>query len=90
MKLIQTLREKLDLVKTFNIRYGELKEVCSQAPKLQNYVERLKDSQEYQELESEVKSEVKRTLLDNKKLLQNALFSILLALRKPTRKIPYS
>jgi hypothetical protein len=28
-----------------------------------------------------VRSEVKRTLLDNRKLLQNALFSILLALR---------
>ena len=40
-----------------------------------------KNGQDYQELESIVRREVEKTLLDNKKLLQNALFSILLALR---------
>jgi DNA-binding protein Fis len=75
-------KEKLDLVKkTFNIKYEELKEVCSQAQKLQNYVEQFIEGQDYQELESVVRNEVEKTLLDNKKLLQNALFSILLALR---------
>ena len=75
-------KEKLDSVKkTFNIKYEELKEACSQAQKLQNYVEQFKDGQDYQELESVVRNEVEKTLLDNKKLLQNALFSILLALR---------
>ena len=75
-------KEKLDLVKkTFNIKYEELKEACSQAQKLRDYVEQFKDGQDYQELESIVRSEVEKTLLDKKKLLQNALFSILLALR---------
>ena len=75
-------KEKLDSVKkTFNIKYEELKEACSQTQKLQNYVEQFKEGQDYQELESIVRSEVEKTLLDNKKLLQNALFSILLALR---------
>ena len=75
-------KEKLDLVKkTFNIKYEELKEACSQTQKLQNCIEQFKDGQDYQELESVVRNEVEKTLLDNKKLLQNALFSILLALR---------
>ena len=75
-------KEKLDLVKkTFNIKYEELKEACSQTQKLQNYVEQFKEGQDYQELESVVRNEVEKTLSDNKKLLQNALFSILLALR---------
>jgi DNA-binding protein Fis len=81
-KEIISTREKLDLVKkTFNIKYEELKEGCSQLQRLQNYVEQFKDGQDYQELESIVRSEVEKTLLDNKKLLQNAFFSILLALR---------
>jgi hypothetical protein len=46
-----------------------------------DYVEQFIEGQDYQELESIVRSEVKRTLLDNEKPLQNALFSILLALR---------
>jgi hypothetical protein len=75
-------QEKLDLAKkTFNIKYEKLKEMCSQAQKLQNYVEQFIEGQEYQELESVVRNEVEKTLLDNKKLLQNALFSVLLALR---------
>jgi hypothetical protein len=74
--------------KTFEIKYEELKEACSQAQKLQNYVEQLKIGQDYQELESIVRSEVGKTLLDSKKLLQNALFSVLLALRNdPDRYI---
>jgi hypothetical protein len=75
-------KEKLDSVKkTFNIKYEELKEVCSQTQKLQNYVEKFTEGQDYQELESVVGNEVEKALLDNRKLLQNALFSILLALR---------
>jgi|SRR5215216_2982802 len=61
---IQTTQEKLNLVKkTFNVKYGELKEACSQLQKLQNYVEQFKNSQDYQELESIVRSEVGKTLL---------------------------
>lgn len=67
--------------KTFNVKYEELKEVCSQIQKLQNYVEQFIEGQDYQELEFVVRNEVQKTLLNNKKLLQNALFSILLALR---------
>jgi chromosome segregation ATPase len=79
---IEAAQEKLNLVnKTFEVKYEELKEACSQAQKLQNYVEQFKDSQDYQELESTVQSEVGKAVSDNKKLLQNALFSVLLALR---------
>jgi hypothetical protein len=75
-------KEKLDPVKkTFNIKYEELKEACSQIQKLQNYVERFIEGQDYQGFESVVRNEVEKTLLDNKKLLQNALFSVLLAIR---------
>jgi hypothetical protein len=81
-KEISDTQEKLDLVKkTFDIKYEELKEVCSQLQKLQNYVERFKDGQDYQELESFIRKEVGKSLLNNRKLLQNALFSVLLALR---------
>jgi hypothetical protein len=79
---IEAAQEKLNLVnKTFEVKYEELKEACSQAQKLLDYVERFKDSQDYQELESIVQSEVGKAVSDNKKLLQNALFSVLLALR---------
>jgi hypothetical protein len=75
-------KEKLDTVKkTFDIKYEELKEACSQAQKLQGYVEQFIEGQNYQELVSVVRNEVEKTLLDNNKLLQNALFSLLLALR---------
>jgi len=81
-KEISGTQEKLDLVrKTFNMKYGELKEACSQAQKLQNNVEQFKDSQDYKELEAIVRSEVVKTLLDNKNLLQNALVSVIVALR---------
>ena len=79
---ISNTKDKLDVVKkTFNIKYEELKKVCSQLQKLQDYVEQFKNGEYYEELESIVRSDVEKTLLDNKKLLQNALFSILLALR---------
>jgi chromosome segregation ATPase len=79
---ISNTKEKLDTVKeTFNIKYKELKEACSQAQKLQNYVEQFMYGQDYQELESTVRNEVEKILSDNRRLLQNALFSILLALR---------
>src|SRR5215204_7694110 len=58
---IEAAQEKLNLVnKTFEVKYEELKEACSQSQKLQNYVEQFKDSQDYQELESIVKGEVKK------------------------------
>jgi DNA repair exonuclease SbcCD ATPase subunit len=79
---ISNTKEKLDTVKkTFDIKYEELKEACSQAQKLQDYVEQFIEGQDYQELESFVRKEVGKSLLDIRKLLQNALFSILLALR---------
>ena len=56
-------KEKLDSVKkTFNIKYEELKEGCSQTQKLQNYVEQFIEGQDYQELESVVGNEVEKTL----------------------------
>jgi DNA repair ATPase RecN len=52
-KEIEAVREKLNLVnEAFKVKYEELKEVCSQAQKLQNYVEQIKNSQDYQELEA--------------------------------------
>jgi hypothetical protein len=79
---IEAAQEKLNLVnKTFEVKYEELKETCSGAQKLQNYVEQFIEGQDYQELESVVRSEVGKAVSDNKMLLQNALFSILLALR---------
>jgi chromosome segregation ATPase len=81
-KEIEAAQEKLDLVnKTFEVKYEELKEACSRAQKLQNYVEQFIEGQDYQELESVVRNEVGEILSHNKKLLQNALFSVLLALR---------
>jgi hypothetical protein len=81
-KEIEAAQEKLDLVnKTFEVKYKGLKEACSRAQKLQNYVEQFKSSQDYRKFESIVSSEVRKTLLDDRKLLQNALFSVLLALR---------
>jgi hypothetical protein len=81
-KEIEAAQEKLDLVnKTFEVKYEELKEACSRAQKLQNYVEQLIEGQDYQELEPVVRNEVGEILSHNKKLLQNALFSVLLALR---------
>ena len=69
-------REKLELVnKIFNVKYEELKK----AKKLQNYVEQFKNGQDYQELESIVTTEVGKTISDNKKLLQIAFFSVILA-----------
>src|SRR5918996_5126916 len=67
---IEAAQEKLNLVnKTFEVKHEELKEACSQAQKLQNYVEQFKSSQDYRELESVVRNEVEKTLLDNKRLL---------------------
>lgn len=81
-KETRDIQEKLNLVnKTFEAKYEELKEACSQAQKLQNYVEQFKDSQDYQEIESIVQNKVGRTLSDNKMLLQRALVSVIVALR---------
>jgi hypothetical protein len=54
---------------------------CSRAQRLQDYVEQFKEGRDYQEFETTVRNEVGGILSDNKKLLQNALFSVLLALR---------
>jgi hypothetical protein len=79
---IETAQEKLTSVdEAINVKYEELKEVCCQLQKLENYVEEFKNSQDYKELEGIVRSEVVKTLFDNKKLLQNALVSIIVALR---------
>ena len=63
------------------MKYEELKEACSQARKLQNYVEQFKNGQDYQELEATVRSEFGKTLLDNEKLVQNTLVAVVVALR---------
>jgi uncharacterized protein YfkK (UPF0435 family) len=86
---VEAVQEKLNLVnKTFNMKYEELKEACSQAQKLQNYVEQFKNGQDYQELEAIVRSEVGDILTDNKKLLQNVLVSVVVALRnEPDRHL---
>jgi hypothetical protein len=79
---IEAAQEKLNLVnKTFELKYKELKEACSQLQKLQNYIEQFRDEQDYQEVEAIVRSSIEKILIDNKKLLQNTLFSVLLALR---------
>ena len=84
---IDAAQEKLNSVeKTFNMKYEALKEACSQAQRLQNYVERFKSGQDYQELEGIVRSEVGNILVDNKKLLQNALISVIVALRNDPDK----
>ena len=63
------------------MKYEELTEICLQIRKVENYLEKLKEGQDYQELETIVRSEVGKTLLDNKKLLQNVLVSVVVGLR---------
>ena len=86
---VEAVQAKLNLVnKTFNMKYEELKEVYSQLQMLQNYVEQFKNNQDYKELEVTVRSEVGKILLDNKKLLQKALVSVIVALRSdPNRHL---
>ena len=84
---IETTQEKLNSVdKAFNLKYEELTETCSQIQKLENYLEKLKGGQDYQELEAVVRSEVGKTLSDNKKLLQDVLVSVVVALRNDPDK----
>jgi hypothetical protein len=81
-KEIEAAQEKLNSAdRAFNMKYEELNKVYSQARKLQNYVEEFKNGQDYKELEAIVRSELVKTLLDNKNLLQNALVSVIVALR---------
>jgi chromosome segregation ATPase len=62
---IETAQEKLNLAnEASNMKYEELKGVCSQLQMLQNYVEQFKNGQDYQELEAIVRSEVGKTLLE--------------------------
>ena len=64
---IEAAHEKLNLVnKTFEVKYEELKEACSQAQKLQNYVEQFKNSQDYQEIEAIVRSELGKIVSNGK------------------------
>ena len=53
------------------MKYGELNEACSQAQKLQIYVEQFKNSQDYQELKAIVRSEVEKTILEEKNFCIN-------------------
>jgi hypothetical protein len=81
-KEIEAAHEKLNSInKACKVKYEELSETCSQIQRLENYLEKLKGGQGYQELESIVRNKVGEILSDNEKLLQNTLFSILLALR---------
>jgi hypothetical protein len=78
----EAVQERLNSVdKACKMKYEDLTEICLQIRKVENYLEKLKNGQDYKELEAIVRSEVGKTILDNKKLLQNALFSVLLALR---------
>ncbi len=55
---ISSTKEKLDTVKeTFDIKYDELKEVCFQVQKLQDYVEQFIEGQNYQEGASKLSTE---------------------------------
>ena len=84
---IEAVQVKLNLVdKAFNVKYEKLSETCSQIQKVENYLERLKEGQDYQELETIVRSEVGKILLDNKKLLQNVLVSVVVSLRNDPDK----
>jgi len=79
---IETTQEKLSSVtQAFEVKYKELKEACSQAQRLQDYVEQFKNGRDYKEIEAIVRSEVVKSLLDNKNLLQNVLVSVIVALR---------
>jgi hypothetical protein len=68
------------------MKHEELKEAFSQSHWLENYVERFKNGQDYKELEATVRNEVGKSLLDNKKLIQNALISVVVALRNDPDK----
>jgi hypothetical protein len=85
----EAAQEKLNSVdKAFNMKYEELKEGCSQAQRLENYVEQFKNSQDYRELEAIVRNKVAEILLDNRKLLQNVFVSVIVALRnEPDRHL---
>ena len=86
---IKTAQENSNSVnKACKVKHEKLSEICSQIQKLENYLEKLKGGQGYQELEAIVRSEVGEILADNKKLLQNALVSVVVALRNdPNRHL---
>lgn len=67
--------------KAYEAKYAELKEICSQTQKLENYVERFKNSYNYQEIEQITTHKVKG-IIDNKKtLLEHALVAVIKALK---------
>jgi predicted nuclease with TOPRIM domain len=81
-KGIEAAQEKVNSAdRASKVKYEELSETCSQIQKLENYLEKLKGGQNYQELEAIVRNKVGEILADNKKLLQNALASVIVALR---------
>ena len=53
-----------------------------QIRKLENYIQRFKNGQNYLELEAIVKNKVGDFLLDNKRLLESMLASVIAALRE--------
>ena len=78
----EAVQERLNSVdKACKMKYEDLTEICLQIRKVENYLEKLKNGQDYKELETIVRSEVGKTLVDNRKLLQNALVSVIVALR---------
>ena len=62
-------------------KYEELTEVCTQIRILEKYVKRFKNGEDYHELEIIVKNKVGELLLDNKRLLEAVLASVIGALR---------
>src|SRR5918999_2759572 len=79
---IETAEDKLTWTDTaYKKKYEELTEVCTQIRMLEKYVKRLKNGEEYTELEAVVKNKVGELLLDNKKVLEAVLASIIGALR---------
>src|ERR687895_115278 len=65
----------------FKLKYEETSEVCAQIRMLEKYVKRLKNGEDYLELETIVKNKVGELLLDNKRLLEAVLASVIGALR---------
>ena len=79
---IETAEDKLTWTDTaYKKKYEELTEVCTQIRMLEKYVKRLKNGEEYTELEAVVKNKVGELLLDNKKVLESVLASVVGALQ---------
>lgn len=64
----------------YKVKYAELTEICCQIQKLENHVERFKNSHNYQEIEQITTHKVKG-IIDNKTLLEHALVAVIKALK---------